>query len=90
MLDFTTFAIVLATIADVRRCTRCAPAPARAAAPVPRVGLPVVPALYLAANLAIAVGLLVGSPRECAIGARRDRERGCPSTSSSAAARARR
>jgi APA family basic amino acid/polyamine antiporter len=68
-LDFTTFAIVLATIADVlalvwlrlRQPER--PRPYRAA------GYPWVPALYVTANLAIAVGLAVGSPLPAAVGA---------------------
>ena len=68
-LDFTTFAIVLATIADVlalfwlrvRQPER--PRPYRAA------GYPWVPALYVLANLAIAVGLALGNPGPAAMGA---------------------
>jgi APA family basic amino acid/polyamine antiporter len=68
-LDFTTFAIVLATIADVlalfwlRIREPGRPRPYRAA------GYPFVPALYVVANLAIAVGLAYGNPRPAAIGA---------------------
>ena len=68
VLDFTTFAIVLATIADVlalfalRRRQPDRPRPYRA------LGYPWVPALYVLANLAIAVGLAAGSPRPAAIG----------------------
>src|SRR4029450_5878013 len=81
-LDFTTFAIVLATTADVLalfRLRRREPArgrpfrapgsvrvrrrePARAA-PFRAPGYPWIPALYVVANVAIAVGLAVGSPR---------------------------
>jgi basic amino acid/polyamine antiporter, APA family len=61
-LDFTTFAIVLATSADVlallwlRAKQPARPRPYRA------WGTPWIPGLYVAANLAIAVGLAVGSP----------------------------
>jgi APA family basic amino acid/polyamine antiporter len=67
-LNYTTFAVVLATIADVgalyalRRRAPSRPRPYRA------LGYPWLPALYIAANLGIAAALLVGSPRECAIG----------------------
>jgi APA family basic amino acid/polyamine antiporter len=66
-LDFTTFAIVLATMADtgalfaLRRRQPDRPRPYRA------WGYPWVPLVYLAANLAIAVGLLLGRPREAGI-----------------------
>ena len=67
VLDYTTFAIVLATMADTtalyalrwRRPTR--PRPYRA------WGYPVVPALYLIANACIASAMLWGRPKECAI-----------------------
>lgn len=67
VLDFTTFAVVLATIADtvalyvLRRTQPARPRPYRA------WGYPAVPALYLAANLAIALILWWGRPFECAI-----------------------
>ena len=67
-LDFTTFAILLATLADVaalyrlRRIRPDHPRPDRA------WGYPWLPALYFAANGAVAVALFVGHPRECAIG----------------------
>jgi APA family basic amino acid/polyamine antiporter len=66
-LDFTTFGIVLATIADtlalfaLRRRQPDRPRPYRA------WGYPWLPIVYLAANVAIAVGLLIGSPREALI-----------------------
>jgi APA family basic amino acid/polyamine antiporter len=66
-LDFTTFGIVLATIADtlalfaLRRRQPDRPRPYRA------WGYPWVPLAYLAANAAIGVGLLVGRPLEAGI-----------------------
>jgi APA family basic amino acid/polyamine antiporter len=63
-LDFTTFGIVLATMADslalfaLRRRQPDRPRPYRA------WGYPWVPALYLVANAAIALGLLIGRPTE--------------------------
>jgi APA family basic amino acid/polyamine antiporter len=64
VLDFTTFAIVLATIADtlalytLRRRRPDAPRPYRA------WGYPWVPGLYVLANTAVAVAMLLGNPRE--------------------------
>jgi APA family basic amino acid/polyamine antiporter len=65
-LDYTTFAIVLATMADTsalyalrrRQPLRCRPYRAW--------GYPVVPALYLLANGGIATAMLLGRPFECA------------------------
>ncbi len=65
VLNYTTFAIVLATIADttalyvlrVREPNRDRPYRAK--------GYPVVPLLYILANLAIAVSMIIGKPREC-------------------------
>lgn len=65
VLEYTTFAIVLATIADttalyvLRKKQPSAPRPYRAA------GYPWVPALYLAANAAIAASMIVANPTEC-------------------------
>jgi len=67
-LDYTVFAILLATMADVAalyRLRRTQPARAR---PYRAWGHPWVPGLYLVANGAIAVALLAGSPRDCAVG----------------------
>ncbi|MCX8072449.1 MAG: APC family permease [Candidatus Binatia bacterium] len=67
ILDYTTFAIVLATIADtaalytLRRKQPERPRPYRA------WGYPWLPALYLVANGAIAASLLWGRPVECAV-----------------------
>lgn len=63
-LDYTTFAILVATVADtaalyaLRRSRPDHPRPYRA------WGYPWVPGLYLVANLAIAVGLAIGRPEE--------------------------
>ncbi len=68
VLDYTTFAIVLATIADtsalyvlrVRDPER--PRPYRAA------GYPWVPLLYILANVAIGVSMVIDKPKECLTG----------------------
>jgi APA family basic amino acid/polyamine antiporter len=65
VLRYTTFAIVLATIADtsalyvLRRREPNRKRPYRAA------GYPVVPLLYLLANAAIAISMAIGKPVEC-------------------------
>ena len=67
VLDYTTFAIVLATMADttalyaLRRRQPDRPRPYRA------WGYPLVPALYLVANAGIAFAMLRGRPLECAV-----------------------
>lgn len=66
ILDYTTFAIVLATIADtaalyaLRWRQPARPRPYRA------WGYPAVPALYIVANGAIALAMITGRPWECA------------------------
>jgi APA family basic amino acid/polyamine antiporter len=60
-LDFTTFAIVLATSADVLALLRLRRSQPERPRPYRAWGTPWVPALYVAANLAIAVGLAHGS-----------------------------
>ena len=68
VLDYTTFAIVLATMADTAvlyRLRRLRPALRR---PYRAWGYPVVPALYLVANAGVATAMLWGRPFECAIG----------------------
>jgi APA family basic amino acid/polyamine antiporter len=67
-LDFTTFAIVLATIADVLALFRLRFREPLRPRPYRTAGYPLVPALYVLANLAIAVGLAAGNPRPAAIG----------------------
>lgn len=67
-LDFTTFAIVLATIADtlaLYRLRRTEPALAR---PYRAWGYPWLPGVYLVVNLGLAAVLVGGRPLECAIG----------------------
>jgi APA family basic amino acid/polyamine antiporter len=65
VLDYTTFAIVLATIADtsalyvLRRRMPTMDRPYRAA------GYPVVPLLYLLTNVGVAIALLRGRPIQC-------------------------
>jgi APA family basic amino acid/polyamine antiporter len=68
VLDYTTFAIVLATMADtvalyaLRARRPDVPRPYRA------WGYPWVPALYILANMGIAGAMIRGRPLECAIG----------------------
>ncbi len=65
VLNYTTFAIVLATIADttalyvlrLREPDRDRPYRAK--------GYPVVPLLYIVANVAIAISMVIGKPVEC-------------------------
>lgn len=65
VLNYTTFAIVIATIADttalyvLRRREPNRDRPYRAA------GYPIVPLLYIVANAAIAISMAVGKPLEC-------------------------
>jgi APA family basic amino acid/polyamine antiporter len=66
-LDFTVFAIVLATMADVLALYRLRSAQPDRPRPYRAWGHPWVPAAYLLANLGIAAALLIGSPRDCAI-----------------------
>ena len=68
VLDYTTFAIVLATIADTSALYRLRWIRPRLERPYRAWGYPVVPALYLLANAAIAAAMLRGRARECAIG----------------------
>jgi APA family basic amino acid/polyamine antiporter len=67
-LDYTTFAILLATMADVAALFRLRRARPDQPRPYRAWGYPVVPALYFAANGAVALALLAGRPLECAIG----------------------
>jgi APA family basic amino acid/polyamine antiporter len=67
-LDYTTFAIVLATMADVAALFRLRRTRPQQRRPYRAWGYPAVPALYLLANAAVAGALLAGRPRECAIG----------------------
>ncbi len=67
-LDFTVFAIVLATIADVCALYRLRVRDPERPRPYRAWGYPWMPALYLLANAAIAVAMLIGSPFECLVG----------------------
>lgn len=67
VLDYTTFAIVLATMADTTALYALRRKQAQRPRPYRAWGYPVVPALYLLANAAIAVSMLIARPKECAI-----------------------
>ena len=66
-LDFTTFAVVLATSADVVALYLLRSRAPQRSRPYRAWGYPFVPGLYLAANAAIAVAMMVGRPLECAV-----------------------
>ncbi len=66
-LDFTTFAIVLATMADVAALYRLRRTQAARPRPYRVWGYPWVPGAYLVVNGAIALSLLWGRPAECAV-----------------------
>jgi APA family basic amino acid/polyamine antiporter len=68
VLDSTTFAIVLASIADVIALFALRMRQPERPRPYRAYGYPWVPALYVAASLAIAVAMLAGRPLECAVG----------------------
>lgn len=65
VLDYTTFAIVLATIADTAALYTLRRTQPERHRPYRAWGYPYVPALYLVANAAIALAMLVGRPLEC-------------------------
>jgi APA family basic amino acid/polyamine antiporter len=67
VLDYTTFAIVLATMADTTALYALRWRQPQRPRPYRAWGYPLVPALYLLANGAIAAAMLVGRPLECAI-----------------------
>lgn len=66
VLDYTTFAIVLATMADTAALYALRRRHPHRERPYRAWGYPVVPALYLVANGGIAVAMLWGRPLECA------------------------
>lgn len=68
VLDATTFAIVLATIADTAALYALRRRQPLRVRPYRAWGYPVVPALYMAASAWIAVSILRASPGECALG----------------------
>jgi len=67
VLDYTTCAIGLATIADTTALYALRWKRPQQRRPYRAWGYPLVPALYLIANAAIAVALMWGRPLECAI-----------------------
>jgi APA family basic amino acid/polyamine antiporter len=67
ILDYTTFAIVLATIADVAALYALRRRLPKRHRPYRAWGYPLVPAFYIVANLIIAAALLWARPFECAI-----------------------
>lgn len=67
VLDYTTFAIVLATIADTTALYALRWKQPNRPRPYRAWGYPLLPALYLVANLAIALALMWGRPLECAV-----------------------
>lgn len=67
VLDYTTFAIVVATIADTTALYALRWKHPKRKRPYRAWGYPFVPALYLIANVAIAIALMWGRPLECAI-----------------------
>jgi len=67
VLDYTTFAIVLATIADTAALYALRRRRPQQARPYRAWGYPVVPGMYLLANVAIAVTMLQARPLECLV-----------------------
>jgi len=67
-LDYTTFAILLATIADTAALFALRRSQPERHRPYRAWGFPWVPGLYLVANAGIAVGLAVGRPTEAIYG----------------------
>jgi APA family basic amino acid/polyamine antiporter len=67
-LNYTTFAIVLATVADVFALYRLRWTQPRRLRPYRAWGYPWVPAIYVVANVGIAVAMLWARPLECAAG----------------------
>jgi APA family basic amino acid/polyamine antiporter len=67
-LDFTVFAILLATMADVAALYRLRRVRPELARPYRAWGYPLLPAAYLAANALIAGVMLAERPGECAVG----------------------
>src|SRR5262245_22542335 len=67
VLDYTTFAIVLATTADTTALYALRRRRPERHLPYRAWGYPVVPALYMLANAGIAMAMLYGRPVECAV-----------------------
>ncbi|MFQ5416623.1 MAG: APC family permease [Myxococcota bacterium] len=67
-LDYTVFAILLATMADIAALYRLRRTQPGLRRPYKAWGYPWVPGLYFAATATVAAALAKGSPRDCAIG----------------------
>jgi len=67
VLDYTTFAIVLATMADTTALYTLRIRQPGRRRPYRAWGYPLVPALYFLANAGIAGAMILGRPKECAI-----------------------
>lgn len=65
VLNYTTFAIVLATIADTTALYVLRARQPRRARPYRAAGYPIVPFFYVLANAAIAISMVVDRPAEC-------------------------
>src|SRR5262249_53153628 len=65
VLNYTTFAIVLATIADTTALYVLRIREPQRDRPYLAKGYPIVPALYILANFGIAISMVVGKPVEC-------------------------
>lgn len=68
-LDFTTFAILLASMADIVALYRLRVREPNRPRPYRAWGYPFVPGLYFAATLAISGAMVWGRPLECLVGA---------------------
>lgn len=68
-LDFTTFAILLASMADIVALYRLRQREPERARPYRAWGYPYVPGLYFMATLAISMAMVWGRPMECLVGA---------------------
>lgn len=68
VLDYTTFAIVLATIADTTALYVLRRREPERARPYRAAGYPIVPLLYVVAHVGIAFSLVAARPKECLTG----------------------
>jgi APA family basic amino acid/polyamine antiporter len=66
VLNYTTFAIVIATIADTTALYVLRKKAPNRERPYRAAGYPYIPAIYILANVAIAISMLLGKPQECA------------------------
>jgi APA family basic amino acid/polyamine antiporter len=67
-LDYTVFAILLATMADIAALYALRRSQPRRPRPYRAWGYPWVPALYFLASASVAGALLIENPRDCAVG----------------------